>query len=120
MARLATTYAESNNTHVTVITGRAYGTASVLLGSRAIGSDICLALEGADISIITPETAVQFMYGDEIDSAADPREARSAHRRVEGNAWRHGRGCYGGGEIDDIIAPAELRARIAAAVKEFR
>ena len=24
------------------------------------------------------------------------------------------------GEIDDIIAPAELRARIAAAVKEFR
>ncbi len=120
MARLATTYAESNNTHVTVITGRAYGTASVLLGSRAIGSDICLALEGADISIITPETAVQFMYGDEIDSAADPREARNA-RIAE---WKEMHGGTGEaameGEIDDIIAPAELRARIAAAVKEFR
>ena len=92
----------------------------MLLGSRAIGSDICLALEGADISIITRETAVQFMYGDEIDSAADPREARSA-RIAE---WKEMHGGTGEaameGEIDDIIAPAELRARIAAAVKEFR
>ena len=60
------------------------------------------------------------MYGDEIDSAADPREARNA-RIAE---WKEMHGGTGEaameGEIDDIIAPAELRARIAAAVKEFR
>lgn len=120
MASLAYAYASAANTHITVVTGRAYGTASVILGSRALGADICLAVEDADMSILDPDTVVQFIYGDEIDSSSDPLGERQ--RRV--NEWKK---VHAGtveaamyGDIDDVINPAELRARIAAAVKECR
>ncbi len=120
MASLAYAYASAANTHITVVTGRAYGTASVILGSRALGADICLAVENADMSILDPDTVVQFIYGDEIDSSSNPAGERQ--RRVD--EWKK---VHAGtveaamyGDIDDVIAPAELRARIAAAVKECR
>ncbi len=120
MASLAYAYASTSNTHITVVTGRAYGTASVILGSRALGADICLAVENADMSILDPDTVVQFIYGDEIDSSSDPAGERQ--KRVD--EWKR---VHAGtveaamyGDIDDVIAPAELRARIAAAVKECR
>ena len=72
------------------------------------------------MSILDPDTVVQFIYGDEIDSSSDPLGERQ--RRV--NEWKK---VHAGtveaamyGDIDDVINPAELRARIAAAVKECR
>lgn len=120
MAELALLYADTPNAHITVVTGRAYGTASVILGSRSLGADICLALEYADMSIIDPNTAVQFMYGDEIDSSSDPEKTRAERIKEwkEAHAGTAEAAMYG--EIDDVIPHAELRARIAAAVKECK
>ncbi len=115
LARLASAYAAATCPKVTAVVGKAYGAAFTLMGSKSIGADLVLALPGAEISIMEPDAAVQFIYGDEIKAAADPAALRQAKK----DAWINGEGSVEAaakaGEVDDIVEPAELRARIISA-----
>lgn len=114
LASLSSAYASCGTTRVTVVLGRAYGSAFTIMGSKSLGTDIAFALESADISIMPPESAVQFLYNDKIKEALDPVSARAAflleYKQVSSplSAARKG-------DIDDIILYGELRQRVISA-----
>ena len=111
-ARLASAYANATCAKVTVVVGKAYGAAFTLLGSKSIGADIALALEGSVISVMSPESAVAFLMNDKITadkSREDVEEEWCEKHASAENAAENG-------DVDDIVDEATLRARICSAL----
>lgn len=115
LSRLALSYASSGNAKVTLINGKAYGAAFTLLGSKAVGADVVFASPKAEVSIMEPEAAVQFVYGEEIKASDDPVSKR---RELVEN-WKGdtlgARAAAEKGDVDDIVDYELLRAKIISA-----
>ncbi|MBQ9783099.1 MAG: hypothetical protein IJW44_01105 [Clostridia bacterium] len=111
LARLAMAYTTSENAKVTVVLGKAYGTAFTLLGSKAVGADMALALPTACISVLSPEASVAFVWNDRVGEQS--REELEAEWKEK---CASAADAADAGEIDDIVEPAELRQRICAAL----
>ena len=96
LAKLTYTFANASVPKVTVVVGDAYGTAGVVMNSKAVGADIVYAWTGAKMGLMDKTLL------DGISDAVD-KDVNAA----EYNARR--------GYVDDIINPAETRQRVAAA-----
>lgn len=96
LANLTYTFVSASVPKVTVIVGEAYGTAGVLMNSKAIGADIVYAWTGAKMGLM--DKALLDKIADAVDKDVNA---------VEYNARR--------GYVDDIVNPAETRQRVAAA-----
>ena len=111
-ARLATAYAASTCAKVTVVTGKAYGAAYTLLGSRALGADLVLALPEAVISTMAPDKAVAFVWNDKVTETTTremvEKEWIDTYAKPEQAAMR--------GDIDDVVPVGELRMRVCSAL----
>ena len=111
LARLAYAYTASENAKVTVVIGKAYGTAFTLLGSKSVGADMSLALPTACVSVLSPEASVAFVWNDKVgEKSREEVEAEWIETCASAAA------AVDAGEIDDVVEPAELRARICAAL----
>ena len=111
LAKLAYAYSTAEAAKVTVVLGRAYGSAFVLMGSKSVGADIAFALDTAKISILSPKAAVAFLENEKVaKKSRDELETEwAAENAAPVKAAVHG-------EIDDVIAASELRMRICAAL----
>ena len=110
LAKLAYAYTSSTNAKVTVVVGKAYGAAFTLLGSKSVGADIAYALDSAEISVLSPEASVAFVWNDKVGEQS--REKLEAEWKA--TCASASEACYKG-ELDDVIDASELRARICAA-----
>ncbi len=111
LARLATVYASSTNAKISVVIGKAYGASFALLGSKALGADMAYALEGAVISVLSPEASIAFVLNDKVgEKSREELEAEWKEKLASADE------ACGLGEIDDVIEPSELRQRICAAL----
>lgn len=111
LARLAMAYTSSECAKLTVVVGKAYGTAFTLLGSKSVGADMALALPTACISVLSPEASVAFVWNDKVGEQT--REALEAEWKEKCASAAE---AADAGEIDDVVDPAELRQRICAAL----
>jgi acetyl-CoA carboxylase carboxyltransferase component len=111
-ARLACAYASATTPRVTVITGKAYGSAFALMGSRALGADLVLALPEARVGAMTPEMAVAFVWNDKVTN--DKSRSEVEQEWIE--AYALPEKAAAAGDIDDIVSAAELRMRICSAI----
>lgn len=111
LGRLATAYVGATCPKVTVVTGKAYGAAFTLLGSRALGADLALALPEAVISVLDPTAAVAFLRNDAV-TAGKSRASLENDWKAENVAAT----AAASGDIDDVIPAEELRARLCAAL----
>ncbi len=109
LARLAYAYTSSDNAKLTVVIGKAYGAAFTLMGSKSVGADMALALPSACISVLSPEASVAFVWNDKVGEKS--REELEAEWKEKCASAAEACDC---GEIDDIVAPEELRQRICA------
>ncbi len=104
-------------TSVTAIIGNAYGSAYTLMGSKSLGASFVFALDNAVISVLDPDTAVEFLYDNELKEAADPNAARASLK----NEWIAGPASAltnaRSGDIDDIVSGCELKQRMASALE---
>lgn len=112
LGKLAMTYSAATTAKITVVTGKAYGAAFALMGSKALGADTVYALPTAEISTMAPEAAVAFLWNDQISETVS-RADLVAKWKAECAAPE---AAAGDGSIDDVIDPAELRQRVCAAV----
>lgn len=112
LAKLAYAYTSSDNAKVTVVLGKAYGAAYTLMGSRSVGADIAFALEDACISVLPPEAAVAFAWNDQITAEKSREDLEKQWKEQCASPVLAAEQ----GEIDDVIAEAELRQRICAAL----
>ena len=111
LSKLAYAYSGATTAKITVVLGNAFGGAFTLMGSKSIGADVAIALDSAKISIMSPRSAVAFLCNERV--AKKTREEVEASWAAE-NAAPVMAAVHG--EIDDIIASAELRQRICAAL----
>lgn len=111
-AKLASAYLNATCPKVTAVVGNAYGAAFTLMGSRSVGADLAFALPDAVISIMDPTSAVAFVWNDKITADKSRAEVEAEWVETYASAVRAAE-C---GEIDDVVAPAELRQRICAAI----
>ncbi|HHW24906.1 MAG TPA: hypothetical protein GXX22_05565 [Clostridiales bacterium] len=115
LAELALAYSSGNNAKVTITLGRSYGAPFTLLGSKALGADIAFALDSAKISIMPPESAVEFVFDKEIKEADDPAAMRAKLLAGWSHVLSSPVAAARSGAIDDIITSDDLRRRAAAA-----
>ncbi len=112
LAKLAAAYASASTPLVTLITGEAYGTAFAVLGSKAIGADVVMALETAKIAAMPAPTAVAFLKNGQISAEVSREELEKIWDETVANPVE----AASSGEIDEIVAVAEIRQCICSAI----
>lgn len=116
-SRLAFAYTSCESPLITAIVGKAYGSAFTLMGSKSLGADTVFALDTATISILDPDTAVEFLNDSELKSASDPKAAREGLKNEWLNTEASPLYAARSGDVDDIVDPHELKQRIASALE---
>lgn len=109
---LAYAYATLEVPQVTVILGHAIGAAFTLMGSKSLGAELVYTLEGAEIGVLPASSAVAFAWNGSITEETTREELEEKWRTSVSTPAA----AAATGEIDDIIAPSEIRARIASAL----
>lgn len=126
LAQFTAELAGSTVPKVNLIAGDAFGTASVVMNSKAIGADFVLAWPDASVGMMDAEQAVRIMYADEIAAGEDQlaviAEKTEEYRELQSSAVAAAKRGY----VDDIIEPDATRKRLIAAFemlygkKQFR
>jgi len=111
-AKLLYAYAEATVPLLTVITRKAYGGAYCVMASKHIGGDVNYAWPTAEIAVMGPKGAVNILYRRELAEADDPEARRQElideYREEFANPYT----AADRGFLDDVIEPAETRARL--------
>ncbi len=112
LGKLAMAYATADTAKIGVVCGKAYGAAFTLMSSKALGADMVYALPTSEISVMAPASAVAFLWNDKITEKVTRADLEA--KWVEECAAPEV--AAADGSIDDVVAAAELRQRICAAV----
>ena len=112
IGKLAGAYAGAKVPLITLVCGKAYGSVFSVLGSKAIGADLVLALDSAKISCMSPKSAVALLWNDKIAGDITREDLETEWSNTAASVLEAARA----GEVDDIIDAGETRQRIASAV----
>jgi acetyl-CoA carboxylase carboxyltransferase component len=112
-AQLAFGYAEATVPRLCVVLRKAYGGAYIVMDSRRIGNDFCVAWPSAEVAVMGAGGAVQILYRD-LDEAAR-RDRQSEYEDAVVTPWV----ATERGLIDDVIDPARTRPVLAAALEQL-
>ena len=111
-AKLLYAFSEATVPLLTVITRKAYGGAYCVMSSKHIGGDVNYAWPTAEIAVMGPKGAVNVLYREELSEAEDPdarrQELIDEYREEFANPYI----AADRGFVDDVIEPAETRARL--------
>ena len=111
LAGLASAYCAASSPLVTLIAGEAYGSVFTVMGSKSVGADAVMALESAKIAAMKASSAVAFLYNDKISAEVSREDLETSWNENVASPIE----AAASGEIDDVIAPDEVRARLCAA-----
>lgn len=115
LAAFTAALAQSTVARINLIAGTAYGTAAVVMNSKAIGADFVLAWPDARIGMMDAGQAVRIMYGEELqemeDQAAFLTMKTAEYKELQSSALSAAYRGY----VDDIIEPDATRKRLIAA-----
>ena len=111
-AKLAQIYASATSAKITLVTGKAIGSAYCAI---APASDMVLAYEESVISAADPKAAVIFLRGDELNGT---NEAALIEEYKDNNASAFV--LAESGSVDRVINPADTREAIISALDAFR
>lgn len=108
-AKLTAAFAEATVPKVNVYVGEAFGTAAVVMNSKATGADYAYAWNNAKIGSMDAKHAAQIMYdgADEATVSAKAKEYEALQISAESAAAR--------GYVDTLIDPADTRKYVIGA-----
>lgn len=109
-------YAEATVPKVNVVVRKAYGSAYLAMGAKSIGADLVLAYPTAEISIMSPDSAANIIYKDDIAAAADPIAERINKISEYADNVASPYVAANNGFVDDIIEPDSTRPRLISAL----
>ena len=116
-AKLIYAYAEATVPKITVITRKAYGGAYIVMSSKHLRSDVNLSWPSAEIAVMGPEGAVYIIYREDISKADDPVARRQELIADYQEKFTSPYVAASRGFIDDVIDPADTRARIVSSLE---
>jgi methylmalonyl-CoA decarboxylase subunit alpha len=106
-AGLLRAFAAARVPKVSVVLRKAFGGAYITMNSKGLGADLALAWPGAEIGIMGANSAVEVIHRRESPAARDTLAAEYADQHLSAAAAARG------GWVDEVVAPAETRARVA-------
>jgi acetyl-CoA carboxylase carboxyltransferase component len=119
-AKLLYAYCEATVPRIQVITRKAYGGAYVVMDSKSIGSDLSYAWPTAELAVMGPQGAVEIVYRRELQQAADPVARRGELVAEYTEKYANPYAAAERGYVDDVIDPAETRAKLIAGFAMLR
>ncbi|HVA44482.1 MAG TPA: carboxyl transferase domain-containing protein, partial [Acidimicrobiales bacterium] len=113
-AQMAFAYAEATVPRICLLLRKAYGGAYIVMDSRPMGSDLCLAWPSAEVAVMGAKGAVQILH--RRVGAEEAAELELEYEVNYLNPWIAAER----GLIDDVIDPARTRGALIGALEEIR
>jgi acetyl-CoA carboxylase carboxyltransferase component len=113
-AELAFAYAQATVPRLCLITRKAFGGAYIVMDSRGIGNDVCLAWPGAEVAVMGASGAVQILYrgglglGERSERERDYEEAYLNPWRASERGW-----------VDQVVDPVDTRIALCAVLRQL-
>lgn len=108
-AKLTYAFANATVPKVNVVTGKAYGSAYIVMNSKSVGADMVYAWPQAEIGMMDADLAAKIMYAD--SDAATIKEEAEKYRELQSSPLSAARRGY----VDTIIEPADTRKYVIGA-----
>ncbi|MGB8348296.1 MAG: acyl-CoA carboxylase subunit beta [Ktedonobacteraceae bacterium] len=119
-AKLLYAYCEATVPKITVITRKAYGGAYDVMSSKHVRGDINYAWPMAEIAVMGAEGAVNILFKDEIERAADPEQRRRELIAEYTAKFNNPYIAAARGYIDEVIEPRFTRAKLITALEMLK
>ena len=119
-AKLLYAFCEATVPRIQIITRKAYGGAYVVMNSKSIGADLAYAWPTAELAVMGPQGAVEIVYKRELQQAADPVARRAELVSEYTEKYANPYAAAERGYVDDVIDPADTRAKVIAGLHMLR
>jgi acetyl-CoA carboxylase carboxyltransferase component len=103
LARLVSTLSAATVAKVSLLVGKAYGSAAVMMNAKAIGADLVYALPDAQLGMMDAKLASQIMYAGEPKAVQD--EKAKEYEALQSNIVSAARRGY----VDALVEPVNAR-----------
>jgi acetyl-CoA/propionyl-CoA carboxylase carboxyl transferase subunit len=113
-AKLLYAYSEATVPLLTVITRKAYGGAYDVMASKHLEADVNYAWPSAEIAVMGPQGAVNVLYDDELEAAADVEARREELIEEYREQFANPYTAAERGFVDDVLEPTETRRRLVS------
>ena len=107
-AELVFAYAEATVPRVCLVLRKAYGGAYIVMDSKAMGNDLCIAWPSAELAVMGAEGAVRIVH-----RRADEETRARLGRTSTGSRFLNPYVAAERGFVDMVIDPAETRQTVA-------
>jgi acetyl-CoA carboxylase carboxyltransferase component len=115
-AELVMAYAGATVPRLCVVLRKAYGGAYIVMDSKTLGNDLCLAWPNAEIAVLGAAAAVQILHGKRLAANGAAPEARAALEDEYSRAYCGPTVAARRGYVDEIIDPIDTRRVLATAL----
>ena len=118
-AQLVFAYARASVPRICVILRKSYGGAYIVMDSKGVGNDVCLAWPAAEVAVMGAKGAVQILFARELRGIEDPAAADARRTELEDRytvEYCTPRTAAERGYVDDVIDPADTRRVVAASL----
>ncbi len=119
-AKIVYAYSEASVPKLAVIVRKAYGGAYIVMSSKYVRTDLVYAWPTAEIAVMGAEGAVNILYRKELAGAPDAAVERERLVAEFAEKFAKPYRSAASGHVDDVIAPAETRPRLVAALELLR
>jgi acetyl-CoA carboxylase carboxyltransferase component len=118
-ATLVHAFAAATVPRVTLILRKAFGGAFITMNSKDLGADYVFAWPGAEIGVMGARPAVGVIHHRELAVAQDPDAERERLARHYAHQQLRPQVAAGAGHVDELIEPADTRARLVWALRSL-
>ena len=118
-AKMLFAYSAATVPLITVVLRKAYGGAYLAMAARDLGADAAFAWPTAEIAVMGADGAAAVVFAREIKEAADPEAKRVEMIEDYRETFSTPFMAASRGLVDDIIDPADTRAKIAFALEQL-
>jgi acetyl-CoA carboxylase carboxyltransferase component len=119
-AKMIYAYAEASVPKISIVTRKAYGGAYIVMSSKHLRGDVCLAWPGAEIAVMGPKGAVDVVFSRELKAAEDRDALREELVREYREKFSTPYIAAARGYLDGVILPRETRSRVIRALEMLR
>ncbi len=122
-AQLVHAYGEATVPRLCVVMRKAYGGAFIVLDSKGLGNDVCLAWPTAEIAVMGAAGAVKILHGKRLSGIEDEGERARARTELEADyavQFCTPQVAAERGYVDDVIDPLDTRRVLVAALRSLR
>ncbi|HZR40630.1 MAG TPA: acyl-CoA carboxylase subunit beta, partial [Ktedonobacteraceae bacterium] len=119
-AKLLYAYCEATVPKITVITRKAYGGAYDVMSSKHVRGDVNYAWPTAEIAVMGADAAVNILFKDEIEKAADPEQRRKELIAEYTAKFNNPYIAASRGYIDEVIEPRHTRIKLINALEMLK